>query len=98
MVSIEELDKTILELESRDTTFANCERLAWLYIVKDHLAPVDIHPKNDDISIYGDSEFIQASNGKSTEKVLYIIADLMDTIRLTAPRAYEHVIRQIKEL
>lgn len=38
MISIETLEKTILEHESKDTTYANCEKLAWLYIVRDHLA------------------------------------------------------------
>ena len=30
------LDDAILEHEAKDTTYANCEKLAWLYIVRDH--------------------------------------------------------------
>lgn len=37
MVSIETIEEEILNLEKRDTSYAVCERLAWLYIVRDHL-------------------------------------------------------------
>lgn len=37
MVSIETIEEEILDLEKRDTSYAVCERLAWLYIVRDHL-------------------------------------------------------------
>ena len=37
MVSIEIIEEEILDLEKRDTSYAVCERLAWLYIVRDHL-------------------------------------------------------------
>ena len=35
MLNITEIDNTITELENGDTTFANCQRLASLYIVRD---------------------------------------------------------------
>ena len=37
MVSIETIEEEILNLEKRDTSYAVCERPAWLYIVRDHL-------------------------------------------------------------
>lgn len=37
MVSIETIEEEILDLEKRDTSYAVCERLAWLYTVRDHL-------------------------------------------------------------
>lgn len=37
MVSIETIEEEIINLEKRDTSYAVCERLAWLYIVRDHL-------------------------------------------------------------
>ena len=37
IISIDEVNKTIIELEQHDTTYATCEKLAWLYIVKDHI-------------------------------------------------------------
>ena len=37
MVSIEIIEEETLDLEKRDTSYAVCERLAWLYTVRDHL-------------------------------------------------------------
>lgn len=37
MVSIEIIEEEILDLEKRDTSYTVCERLAWLYTVRDHL-------------------------------------------------------------
>ena len=70
IISKDEIDKTIIECESRDTSFANCERLAWLYIVRDHLteqrasqpAPLETSKK---------SEFLKAANGLTIINVIY---------------------------
>ena len=35
MLNITEINNTITELENGDTTFANCQRLASLYVVRD---------------------------------------------------------------
>ena len=36
MLNIEEINNTIEELENSDTTFSNCNKLASLYIVREH--------------------------------------------------------------
>ena len=36
MLDIKEIESTIKKLEDGETTFSNCEKLAMLYIVKDH--------------------------------------------------------------
>ena len=40
MVSIETIEEEILNLEKRDTSYAVCERLAWLYIPNIMLSPI----------------------------------------------------------
>ena len=97
MISKDELDKTILELEMRDTTFANCAKLADLYIVRDHLTgqhtaqpvPLTVDPS---------SEFLQAVDGRDSVSVFAIMDDLMDTLKVTAPRVYEKVLQKVKEI
>ena len=37
MINLELIQRTIEELERSDTTFSNCEKLADLYIIRDHL-------------------------------------------------------------
>lgn len=52
MVSIETIEEEILDLEKRDTSYAVCERLAWLYIVRDHLKKACYRRHSDRIAHY----------------------------------------------
>lgn len=97
MISKDELDKTILELEMRDTTFANCSKLADLYTVRDHITG-QTQKQSVPLETSGDSEFLQVVDGKDSVAVWNIMDDLMDTIKVTAPRAYENVMRRVKDL
>lgn len=98
MISRDELDKTILELETRhDTTYSTCERLAWLYIVRDHITGQQTAQPTP-LSVDPSSEFLQAVDGKDSVAVFAIMDDLMDTIRATAPRAYASIMRRVREL
>lgn len=97
MISRDELDKTILELEMRDTTFANCSKLADLYVVRDHITGQQATQPTP-LSVDPSSEFLQAVDGKDSVAVFAIMDDLMDTIRVTEPRAYDSVMRKIREI
>lgn len=97
MISKEEIDRAILELEQKDTTFATCERLAWLYIVRDHITRQQT-AQPIPLSVNPDSEFLQAVDGKDSVMVFGIIDDLMDTLQATAPRVYYSVMQKIKEI
>jgi hypothetical protein len=97
LISKEELDRTILELEAKDTTFANCERLCWLYTVRDHLTGQQTaQPTPLDIS--GDSEFLQAVNGKDSVQVWKVMDELLDTLKVTNVRLHDAVIRKINQI
>lgn len=37
MLDLKEINEEIAKLEAGKTCYPNCERLAWLYIVRDHL-------------------------------------------------------------
>ena len=43
-MNLEEINNTIEALENSSTTFGNCEKLASLYICRDHLATADVEP------------------------------------------------------
>lgn len=97
MISKEEIDRTILELEQKDTTFATCERLAWLYIVRDHLTgQQQAQPQPLDVS--GSSEFLQLVDGCDSHAVWYVMDDLMDTVNTLLPNVYNEVLRRISSL
>ena len=96
MISIDELNKTILDLETnRDTTYATCERLAWLYIVRDHLTQ---KMSKEPLALAGESEFLAAVNGKCGDAVWKIMDELAETVKMLHPRVYESVIRKLNDL
>ena len=97
MISRYEVEKAILEHESKDTSYANCERLAWLYIVRDHLTGAEMR-ESGLFSPTGDSEFIKSASGKDGAAVWGVLDELMDTIRATNPRLYNGVIQRIDAL
>lgn len=95
MLSIEEVERTILELEKRDTTYATCERLAWLYIVHDHLTQRIVQEKARAAEMDG-SPFLAACSGAEIEEILRVVNDHMDALRVIYPKEYSAVIEKIK--
>jgi hypothetical protein len=97
LISIEELDKSILELEQRDTTYVNCSKLADLYTVRDHLSGQQSKQPTP-LSTSGDSEFLQAVDGKDSVQVWKIMDELVGTLKVVNSRAYDSVMRKIQSL
>lgn len=114
MIQIEEIDRAIKEHESGANTYANCERLAWLYIIRDHMKeglqdktaehhehteePYKLNAPPDHIKYQENSDFLKAINGKDTQKVILVMDELMEAIQIIQPRMYEAVLIKIKDL
>lgn len=96
MLSIEEVERTILELEKRDTTYATCERLAWLYIVHDHLTQRIVQEKARAADMEG-SPFLAACSGAEIAEILRVMNEHMEAVRVIYPKEYSTVIEKIKE-
>ena len=96
MLSIEEAERTILELEKRDTTYATCERLAWLYIVHDHLTQRIVQEKAHASEMEG-SPFLSACSGAEIAEILRVMNDHMEAVRVIYPKEYSTVVEKIKE-
>ena len=94
MLSLEEVERTILELEKRDTTYATCERLAWLYIVHDHLTQRVVQEKSRAAEMEG-SPFLAACSGAEITEILRVVNEHMEAVRVIYPKEYEAVIRKI---
>ena len=94
MLSIEEVERTILELEKRDTTYATCERLAWLYIVHDHLTQRIVQEKSRAAEMEG-SPFLAACSGAEISEILRVMDEHMEAVRVIYPKEYESIIRKI---
>lgn len=95
-MSIEEVERTILELEKRDTTYATCERLAWLYIVHDHLTQRIVKEKARAAEMDG-SSFLSACSGAEIAEILHVLNEHMEAVRVIYPKEYSAVVEKINE-
>ena len=95
MISLETIEREIDELEARDTSYKACERLAWLYVVRDHLMP----QKPIERTQYLDgSEFLELSSGVPYRELMAVIDDHLEAIRLLYPKSYDALMDRIRAL
>ena len=98
MVSLEIIEREINELEyKRDTTYNVCERLAWLYVVRDHLMPSVTTGDERTPNIQG-SEFLEACSGIGHTALMGILDEHMEALRVVHPREYESLMSKILAL
>jgi hypothetical protein len=100
VIDLETIEREISELEARQPSYKACERLSWLYIVRDHLRE-KIYPPDGKAAIksaLSGSEFLDAANGKPYEDVMRVVDEHLETIRLLYPKTWEGIIQRIKEL
>lgn len=95
-----ELLDAINELSESKHSIQNCERLAAVYTVLDHLFPED--PENigfeakysmdngvEKIKEYGQSQFLKAIAGKNPDEIWLLIDDLMTALQVLNPKLYQ---------
>ena len=97
MVSLETIEREISELESRrDTTYATCERLAWLYVCRDHLTP---RTQEDKRTPYMQgSEFVELASGVPYDRLMALLDEHLEAIRLLYPKSYDTLMDKIRRL
>lgn len=86
MYSEAELKNFIKELSEGKHSLQNCERLAAVYIVMDHLNSDEDNAPG--IANYGDTEFLQAIIDKDPGEVFYLLDELMQIILSINPKLY----------
>ena len=95
MISLDTIEREINELEARgETTYSLCERLSWLYIVRDHLRP----EKEGRTQILTGSEFLEATSGVSYPQLMRVLDEHMAAIKVVYPRVYEDLMAKIRTL
>lgn len=95
MLNSKVIDDEILSLEKKDTSYAVIERLAWLYIVKQHL--MEEAPEERTGTIKG-SEFLEACSNVPINSVLEVIDKHLESLKIVYPREYENILDKIKGL
>lgn len=102
MFSRRELLNAITECEAGTNNFQNCQKLATLYTIYDHLysEPTTMKETVQEVKIdsYGDSDFLQAIAGKKSEDIWSVMNELMETVKALQPKLYDAVLRRLKEL
>lgn len=95
LISLETIEREIDELESRETTYKVCERLCWLYTVRDHLLPTRT---DDSTQFMSGSDFLKACSGVSYTKLMRILDEHMSALSVVQPREYESVMDKVRSL
>ena len=88
---IEEINGEIAKLENQPANYTTIERLAWLYIVRDHLTK---SVTGSEIP-RGESDFYCACAGKTISEVMDIIDELMSVLLVLQPRLYNAVMMKL---
>lgn len=97
MIDLETIEREINQLEARgDTTYAVCERLSWLYTVRDHLRPENARTQLTQ-RLTG-SEFLEACSGVPYPQLMKVLNEYMESLKVVQPKAYESVMAKISEL
>ena len=95
MISLETIEREIDELEHREASYRVCERLSWLYAVRDHIAPKAGYETTDYLN---GSEFLELSSGVNYRELMEVLNEHMQTLSLLQPKIYDAVIGKIRAL
>ena len=105
MITEKDLIKAIRECEAEPITASKVGKLADFYIIYDHLfgRPYDSmysEAKQPETitKTNGGSEFLQAIDGKKSDKVWLIIDELMEATKMLHPRMYNSVLQKIEDI
>ena len=103
MIALDELDNEIAKLQGQTPTYQIIERLASLYIVREHLfanagqiePPQPRAASTGKIEYSSGTEFARAINGRSASDIWPIMDELMSTLQAVLPRLYDGVMRML---
>ena len=97
MIDLETIKREINELEARgDTTYSICERLSWLYTVRDHLIPESKDTQRT--QHLSGSEFLELSSDLPYPSMMRVIDEHMSALMVVQPKEYELVVGRLRSL
>ena len=97
MINLETIEREIDSIENtRDTSYHVCERLAWLYIVRDHLAPKRM-AEGVTQEMQG-SDFLRACSGLPYPSLMRVLDEHMSALSVMQPKMYESLMDRIRSL
>lgn len=100
-MNMRDVENTIYDLENGVTNFDTCNKLASLYIIRDHAqgsnstpATVVTEPSKL-ISLDSETDFAHAVNSMDSNDVMKIMDELMTTLQVVNPRLYNGVMNKL---
>lgn len=114
MLDEREINAAIAELEYKESSYSNYQKLASLYAIRNEMHKDDVKPaqyepvmysrapavveESSVVDRYGDSDFLRAVYGKDPRAAWTIMDDLMDTLNVVNRRVYDGVLRKLAAL
>ena len=100
MISIEQIEGEISALEEEKPTHVIMEKLANLYIVRDHMTiKPELAPDTAYVPLQrSKSEFVTVCSGQDIEAVLEALDGHMSAIKILYPKEYNKIIDKIKKI
>lgn len=100
MIDLETIEREISELEARETSYHLCERLAWLYIVRDHQKPREARsePFAGNTPQAEGSDFLRACSGLDYARLMEVLDEHMAALSVVQPREYSAVMDKIRAI
>ncbi len=97
MIDLETVENEINKIEvTCDTSFRACERLAWLYIVRDHLMR---RRGSNGMTVYmNGSEFLELASNVSYTDLMQVLNEHMQALSVLQPKVYDSLMDKIRSL
>lgn len=108
--NLKEIEWAIQELEQEESSEKRYTLLAALYTCRNEMLGLSAaQPQTaayaeaaagaeDALGQYGDSDFLRAVAGIPPSKAWMVMDELMDTLRVVNPRAYDSVMRKLRKI
>ena len=102
MLSINEVNREIEMLEKCDTSYYVCEKLAYLYIVRDHYEESRDNESDDsDVKIYSKdfssgTEFEYYASMMDRDTLIKVLSEPMERMGVLFPDGYTEIMEKMK--
>lgn len=109
--NLKEIEWAIHELENEESSERRYAMLAALYTCRKEMAGENAQPQiaaysreavpvsePEPLGLYGDSDFLQAVEGKDPSAAWGVMDEHMDALRMMNPRVYQGVMRKLRNL
>lgn len=109
MIDPLEIRKEIARLEYEESSYSNYAKLATLYTIRAEMQKSESKEREIEVltqpsktvsraSRSAESEFAKAIDGKSQDKVLEVLDELVDSLSVSQPKLYSAVISKLNRL